>query len=61
MKDKIIREGRPPTDIEIAKIAKYNEYMMNRANKILRNNPNHNKLTSIEQGRIALEFIKMNE
>ena len=61
MKEKITNEGRPPTNIEVAKIAKYNEYMLTRVHKILKNDPANNKLTSIEKGRIALEFIKMNE
>lgn len=35
--------------------------MLTRANKILRDNPACKKLTSIEKGRIALAFIRMNE
>ena len=61
IKEKINKEGRPPTNIEVAKIAKYNEYMLARANKIFKDNPACSKLTSVEKGRIALEFIKMNE
>ena len=45
----------------MAKIAKYNEVMLATANQIANKNPANSKLTSLEKGRAALEFIKMNE
>ena len=35
--------------------------MFKRANLIFKNNPDSKKLTSIEKGRMQMEFIKMNE
>lgn len=65
IRETIANENRSPTDVEIQQIAKYNATMLKQANRVmhevLAENPQIRKVTSIEQGRIQLEYIRMNE
>ena len=65
IKQSLTNENRPPTNAEIAMIAKYNEQMIKRANKAMNeaieNDPNVKNISSIEKARIGLQFIQMNE
>ena len=65
MKEQINREGRLPTDSEIKQIAKYNERMQvlatNLINSVLDSNPQVRNITQLERGRLAMEYIRMQE
>lgn len=67
LKEQILKENRAPTDEEVAKIGQYNAQMMKKVKKmtaeVFHANPTLRirKMTQIEKGHIAMNYIRMHE